>query len=253
MPDNIIFDSYTTVISTRSRYAQFGGEFPESSNVLLATELQDKKTASVGLPFINHSEAPILLQEGDVCRLMSRVKPYISGFPLLTLMEEGLIEMGGEEEKDWWIAKGSDGIPMGVGLYITEPEEWIPPSDKPVMTAGETTRSFRVDMTQYLRPIEHTDKPTIRISQTKGTLFTASEIMAFLEEGIETREMPGTRIANRQQINAPALYGAYPATPWHIRTETLSTKDEINTSMHGKLPRKAVVATFYSVINPLSA
>lgn len=248
IPEQVIFSP--TVISTRSRYAQLGGEFPNSVNIQIGKYLQsDLIPEDAYVPFINYSRAPILLEKGDVFRLMQRQGPPITGDALEHLIATEEIVMGGNQNEDWWPAKNANGKTVGVGLYITEPEEWLPPSKKPIIPQGATTETFREEMTKHLRTIQPGDKPLVRISDT-NELFTSSNIMAFIEQRYDCVHPSDTRIVNPQHINSPALYGGYPPEPWRIRTETLSTYEELQ-QLNGLLPRKAIVVSFYPVINPL--
>jgi hypothetical protein len=135
-----------------------------------------------------------------------------------------------------------------VGLYVQEPQKWIPQRDTPIRPTGPTTQTFRAEMASHFEPILPGDKPPIRISQTQGTLFTSPVLIAFLNQDTVAVAPPGVRIANRQQINSPALYGSYPGEPWPIRTELLSVPAELN-GHRETLPRIAVVATFHPVLN----
>jgi hypothetical protein len=250
IPEHIIFDPATTKTSMRSRLAQLGLDSQHNINTVLGAHLQKNGEANgIPLSFINYSQAPILVEKGDIFRLMRRQGPPITGAALIELFANGQIMMGGDEGNDWWIAEDSNRNPIGLGLYIENPEEWIYPSKRPIVPQGATTETFRQEMKKHLHPIKSGDKPNIRISQTTS-LFTTPEYMAFIEPIDISVPPPNTRIANPQHLNAPALYGGYPSEPWNIRTETRSTLVEQYTDWK-KLPRKAIVVSFYPVINPL--
>lgn len=245
-------DPSTVILSTRSRYAQLGGEFSTATHMQIGLSLAEPDRATTThLRFDNHAHAPIELKPGDVCKVMTRQGPPLSGDELMGLISNGEITMGGTQGQDWWIAAATDGTPMGVGMFVRQPETWIPPRRTPVRPKGETTKDFRAEMTKHLQPIGPRDSARVRISETHHPLYTSPQLIAFFDRQTRVADVPGVQIANSHQINAPALYGGYPRTPWPLRTELLSTRTERN-GHNPTLPKKAVVATFYHVLNPAS-
>jgi hypothetical protein len=249
----VVFDANTTRISTRSKVAQKGGEVPINANPLLGKHLKNSTgPLTLELPFINWSSRPIELPElpgGEIFRAMRREGPAISGAILENLLAGGKIMPGGKENVDWWVAKNEYEEAVGIGLYIKTPEQWLPPSTIPLRTTSETTGGFREEMRSHFKDIREIDNAIIRISETHNTLLTTEDYMAFLDPDTTAVAPAGVRIMNPQQINAPALYGGYPREAWPIRTELISTADDLGLS--SRAYQKAIVATFFHVANPI--
>jgi hypothetical protein len=250
----IVFNAATTRLSTRSKIAQKGAEVPRYANLLLGKHLENPTCSpTIELPIINWSSRPIELPEfpgGEIFRTMKREGPAISGATLEDLLANGKIMPGGKENIHWWVARNEDDKAVGIGLYIKTPEQWLSPCTTPVRTFSETTDGFREEMRNYYRDISASDKATIRIGETQGTLLTTGDYMAFLDPNTTCVAPEGVRIMNPQQINAPALYGGYPRDAWPIRTELLSTAEELLHFGNGSY-QKAIVATFFHVVNPI--
>lgn len=250
IPEYIVFDATTAITSTRSRYAQFGVEVLHDANARMARYVSSDYNQRVGfLPLKNHSQSPVLLERGSTCRLMRREGPPLTDDILLNLMAKGEIMAGGEEGTDWWPAKNRAGEIIGLGLYIQGPEEYLPPRERPLRIKGATTETFREELKKHQKVIKPGDKPGIRIGEL-NELYTSPAYMGFIDQTIDAVPPLGTWIANNWQINAPALYGGYPPKPWRIRTETRSTPAELHANGH-RASRKAIVVSFYPVINPL--
>ncbi|HSX09376.1 MAG TPA: hypothetical protein VLF93_04430 [Candidatus Saccharimonadales bacterium] len=245
VPDTIQKGDGEFFVSTRSAWAQLGVEVPRSSGIKVNGFIRRPKIATIKLPLENHSLAPIEVEQGGVGRLLYRNGPPLRGNILRDLQDQGEITLGGDKDS-WWTAT-HHGETIGIGMYLDPVETWIRPQTEPIRKHGETTETFREEMKKYLVPIGQGDQPSIRIGHTASTLFTQEGYIALIEPSIRYDPREETRVANMQHINSPALYPAYPAKPWHIRTETLSTPKELNPTTE-QLPRKAIIVTFYPTI-----
>lgn len=249
-PKEVYHSNGSLSFSTRSRLAQYGGEFLKKFRSHLSYALSHPDNlASTSIPFTNYSAAPILIEPGDVFKVMKKQGPPLTGSDLLDHIESGEIEIGGQEGTDWWLAKDKYQVAIGVGMFVRQPETWIPQRDTPLCIQGGTTQTFREELAKYLQPVLPEDPAHITISETHRPLYTSEHLIAFLDQHTTAVAPEGVRIANEGQINAPALYGGYPRNPWPIRTELRRAPEQRQSTNNG-LHRTAVIATFYPVLNP---
>lgn len=240
--------SYRNSLETtmRSRYAQLGGEFLPMTGKLLKDALEDSRAPnSVSLPFVNHSQAPLVIDPGEICRVYSRNGPPIMGEQLERLINEGKIRLSGDRGQDWWVAKDKDNRPIGVGMLLDPNELWIPPRSEPVRPNGATTTTFRKDLRDSMEEIEPGNPAVIRIGETLSDLGFAEDLVALIDKDvIETTDPSTLRLANPAHIACRVLYGGYPKKDWPIKFETLSTLDERHRMPTDRHPKIGVV-TFY--------
>ncbi len=233
--------------STRSHLAQRGGEFPVEIDETLKEALKDEKVDTVEVPFLNHSYVSIPLDKnkGGVFRVLAGQGPSLIGQRLNKALTTGEIYVTGKKEKDWWLVH-NEREPVGIGLYITN-EQWLPPTVKSIKSTGETTKTFRDDMSEHLEAIEEGDLAIIKIGHTVD-LYSDS-YLAVIDPSINGINRANTRNVTSRHINSRALYPGYPPEPWRIKTETLSGPDEL--PHRTDLPQRAIIVSFHPIRNPL--
>lgn len=230
-------------INGRSSIAQKGGDLSLRAGRRVAEALASPaKPETVLVPFKNYSLAPLEIKQGSIGRLLSPHGAQVRGDELEQLITSKKISIQGEERQDWWLHKGADGEPLGLGM-ILNPEKWIPNRTEPVSLPPTSQGSYREELDRVLEPIGSNDMPHLRIGETKAVLGLSEGLIGYIDPRIDTTNTPGIRTGNRRHINARWLYPTY---EWPIRTEILTSKIERERPQEA-LPPKAVIFTFAKV------
>lgn len=225
--------------SGRSSIAQRGGDVLRRGATHVLDQLSsDHKTTVV--PIANYSDRPLTIAQGPIAQTFTRSGTYIEGRQLLEHLEGGAIHMSGDEGKDWWIHRDSDGRPLGVGLVLEEPEKRIRKSNEPIPIPTSARGNFREQLEPHLTPIQAGDIFDIRIGTTVSEIGFDPGILGIIEQDVNANTAPeGFTVVNGKHINSILLSAN---DRWQIRTEVLPEGNEIP-----PLQPRGVVFQFMSV------
>ncbi len=232
-----------TIVTGRSRYAQLG-LFPDPR---MGTHIALNIPADIRLssgrftaPFEarvimnNLGARPIQLEAGSkLCRLFSsEATEHISGRELVEMVAEKEIGISGTYGDDWkWVYKNgrkAENKITGVALRISPASmRWIPPSPEPIHIS-DTSRNFRREIDQYLKPLpDKTDEPILIIGETSSVVSLSPNVHGVLDRKVLPRTESRRTIypVFSDPVHEQSLLAEGFRTNWPIRTETRSLVD----------------------------